>query len=283
MVNKAQFLIMRILLLTGVAFVLVPLPKGHAQVGYSYAGDGIVGLPVTRWDTGTRITWDYARPFVNWSGGNFYSAGLDGSRLYGANLSNGIFQNALMRWTDLREVNMTGVSFFTGYSSPGLQNSIFSVGTIFPDGKNYLQTTFPWWQFEGFVLAGLPVFRWDTNARITWDWASPNKNWANQNLSYANLNLSDLSGAVLSGANLSQAKMLGVNLQGADLTNANMTNTELVGASYSEMTKFNDGKTYQTTSFNYVGAGMLLVPEPSVLSLLAVGLGGLAMMRRRRS
>jgi uncharacterized protein YjbI with pentapeptide repeats len=274
---------MRLLRIVFISFVVLLSDKGNAQIGYSYAGDGIVGLPVTRWDTGGRITWDYARPYVNWSGGNFYSAGLDGSRLYGANLSYAIFQNALMRWTDLREVNMTGVSFFTGYSSPGLQNSIFSAGTIFPDGKNYLQTTFPWWQFEGFVLAGLPVFRWDTNARITWDWASPNKNWANQNLSYADLNLSVLSGAALSGANMSNAKMLGVNLQGADLTNANMTNTELVGASFSEITKFTDGKTYQNTSFNIVGAGMLFVPEPSALSLLAVGLGGLALVRRRRS
>jgi len=272
----------RLLRIFFIAIGLILSDKGNAQVGYSYAGDGIVGLPVYRWDTRTRITWDYARPYVNWSGGNFYSAGLDGSRLYGANLSYAIFQNALMRWTDLREVNMTGVSFFTGYSSPGLQNSIFSAGTIFPDGKNYLQTTFPWWQFEGFVLAGLPVFRWDTNARITWDWATPNQNWANQNLSYADLNQSDLSGAALTGANLSNAKMLGVNLQGADLTNANMTNTELVGASYSEITKFTDGKTYQNTSFNIVGAGMLFVPEPSALSLLAVGLGGLALMRRRK-
>jgi hypothetical protein len=40
---------------------------------------------------------------------------------------------------------------------------------------------------------------------------------------------------------------------------------------------------------DYWGSGLILdnirvaVPEPSVFSLLAVGLGGLAMMRRRRS
>jgi uncharacterized protein YjbI with pentapeptide repeats len=274
---------MRLLRIVFIAFVVILSDKGNAQVGYSYAGDGIVGLPVTRWDTGGRITWDYARPYVNWSGGNFYSAGLDGSRLYGANLSYAIFENALLRWTDLREVNMTGVSFFTGYSGPGLQNSIFSAGTIFPDGKTYMQTAFPWSQFEGFVLAGLPVFRWDTGARITWDWASPNKNWANQNLSFANLSQSDLSGSTLSWANLSNAKMLGVNLQGADLTNSSLSNTELVGATFSEQTRFTDGNTYQTTTFDYAAAGMRLVPEPSAFSLLAIGLGGLALVRRRRT
>ena len=68
---------------------------------------------------------------------------------------------------------------------------------------------------------------------------------------------------------------------------------EWVGAGYGQNTLVSPGTTYTITkdnffSFSEQGANLdtskiSLVPEPSALSLLAVGLGGLAMMRRRRS
>jgi hypothetical protein len=68
---------------------------------------------------------------------------------------------------------------------------------------------------------------------------------------------------------------------------------EWVGAGNDQNTLVSPGTTYTITkdnffSFSEQGANLdtskiSLVPEPSALSLLAVGLGGLAMMRRRRS
>jgi hypothetical protein len=48
---------------------------------------------------------------------------------------------------------------------------------------------------------------------------------------------------------------------------------------------YNMAPDYNTNDMGSIDVGfrVAMVPEPSVLSLLAVGLGGMAMMRRRRS
>ena len=84
------------------------------------------------------------------------------------------------------------------------------------------------------------------------------------NLNFANLNFADLSNANLSNTNLS-----GANLSGAELDGARFQNTL-----YDSSTTFDNGFNPTTVT------GLVLVPEPSSTALL--GLGGLALMLRRR-
>ena len=86
------------------------------------------------------------------------------------------------------------------------------------------------------------------------------------NLDGANLNFADLSNANLSNTNLSGANLSGANLSGADLSGARFQNTL-----YDSSTTFDNG---------FTDSGLVLVPEPSSTALL--GLGGLALMLRRR-
>ena len=84
-----------------------------------------------------------------------------------------------------------------------------------------------------------------------------------------NLAAPHLSGADLFGANLSGANLSGANLSGAELDGARFQNTL-----YDSSTTFDNGFNPTTET------GLVLVPEPSSTALL--GLGGLALMLRRR-
>jgi hypothetical protein len=96
------------------------------------------------------------------------------------------------------------------------------------------------------------------------------------NLERINMTGTDLSGADLSGAFASRAQFSGANLSGADLTGADLSLAQFTGASYDAFTLFDPG-------FNPVAQGMNLIPEPSAASLVALGLLGLGLARRRAS
>jgi uncharacterized protein YjbI with pentapeptide repeats len=106
-------------------------------------------------------------------------------------------------------------------------------------------------------------------------------NLAAPNLSDANLIAADLFAADLFGANLSDANLFGANLRDANLRDANLSDANLSGAEL-------DGARFQNTLYDssttfdngFTDSGLVLVPEPSSTALL--GLGGLALMLRRR-
>jgi uncharacterized protein YjbI with pentapeptide repeats len=143
-----------------------------------------------------------------------------------------------------------------------------------------------------------------------------NENHQNQNLTNIILDAATLTGTnfrntifdggSLVGANLSNSATTATNLRGASFVGANLTNATLVnanlnttsfaganlsGANFSGATNGDTanwaGATYDASTVLPTGlsaaqlASMTFVAEPSTASLLALGLGGLALFGRR--
>jgi len=75
-------------------------------------------------------------------------------------------------------------------------------------------------------------------------------------------------------------------LTGADLGGISLDNAGLTGAQYDELTLFPSGFDYAVSPWGLSGgsspwdAGMIAVPEPSMLLMLLFGAGALALVRR---
>ena len=118
------------------------------------------------------------------------------------------------------------------------------------------------------------------------------------NFSGANLAYADLEGAVLSGVNFARANLYGANLGGAkllgaDLDSANLSGSDLSAATYLQTisgavtydihTNFSNAWANEgTVAFDPVSAGWVLVPEPSTVVLLGLGLCLGSRTHRRR-
>ena len=96
----------------------------------------------------------------------------------------------------------------------------------------------------------------------------------NANLNGADLSFANLSGAYLIGADLNFANLSGADLSGAFLIGADLSGARFQNTLYDSSTTFDNGFNPTTDP------GLVLVPEPSSTALL--GLGGLALMLRRR-
>ena len=106
-----------------------------------------------------------------------------------------------------------------------------------------------------------------------------NANLFGADLSGANLSGANLTLAILSGANLNLAILVGADLVGANLSGANLSGADLSGARF-QNTLYDSSTTFDNGFNPTTVTGLVLVPEPSSTALL--GLGGLALMLRRR-
>jgi uncharacterized protein YjbI with pentapeptide repeats len=108
--------------------------------------------------------------------------------------------------------------------------------------------------------------------------------WANTILSGANLTNTYFAGSDLSGADLSGTLLVDVDLNNVVLSGANLTGTDLFDTIMWEYANYTDAlydyDTIFPDGFDPVAKGMILVPEPATLSLLA--LGGLTLLRKRK-
>ena len=84
---------------------------------------------------------------------------------------------------------------------------------------------------------------------------------------------------ITGGINLEAPNLSGANLSGANLSGANLSGAELDGAGF-QNTLYDSSTTFDNGFNPTTDPGLVLVPEPSSTALL--GLGGLALMLRRR-
>ena len=99
----------------------------------------------------------------------------------------------------------------------------------------------------------------------------------------------DLQFAVIDASGLSSwqgAEFNDANLEGVHFENLGATAFETAsfsGALLDSSTIFWDGKNYQTTSFDWKSAGLVVVPEPSCVVLFLAGVGLILFCLSRRS
>ena len=98
-------------------------------------------------------------------------------------------------------------------------------------------------------------------------------------LDHADLSSANLTEAVLVDATLRFALFSGTQLSGADFSGADLANAIDLGASLGPALYSSDTD-FASTGFDPIGAGWILVPEPSAGILLGLGLMGFALVRK---